>query len=85
AASPVTAADILPVLFRRKLDVHQTTFAMGEAIAHLHKLWRDGDLVRADAQGVMRFSLTPQGQAWLAAQPLPAAAGNPMTQLPVSA
>jgi hypothetical protein len=29
----------LSVLFKRPLDLHQTTFAMGEAIAHLHRLW----------------------------------------------
>ena len=33
-----SAADVLPVLFKRQLDLHQTTFAMGEAIAHLHAL-----------------------------------------------
>ena len=73
AAAPagVTAADVLPVLFRRKLDVHQTTFAMGEAIAHLHKLWRDGDLRRGvDAAGVLRFAATRQGLARLDAQPV---------------
>ena len=52
------AADILPVLFTRKLDLHQTTFAMGEAIAHLHKLWFDGQLRRQRGEdGVYRFSL----------------------------
>jgi glyoxylase-like metal-dependent hydrolase (beta-lactamase superfamily II) len=56
-AQPVSAADILPLLFKRKLDLHQTTFAMGEAIAHLHALWHAGKLRRAkDAKGVWRFS-----------------------------
>lgn len=55
---PRHAADILPVLFTRKLDLHQTTFAMGEAIAHLHKLWFDGQLRRQRGEdGVYRFSL----------------------------
>ncbi|WP_119153841.1 MBL fold metallo-hydrolase [Caldimonas tepidiphila] len=54
---PCSAADILPVLFRRELDLHQTTFAMGEAIAHLHALWHEGRLARRrDAQGVWRFA-----------------------------
>lgn len=54
------AADILPVLFKRQLDLHQTTFAMGEAIAHLHKLWVDGYLQRQrGADGIYRFSPTP--------------------------
>jgi glyoxylase-like metal-dependent hydrolase (beta-lactamase superfamily II) len=53
---PCSAADILPVLFKRVLDLHQTTFAMGEAIAHLHKLWRDGYLQRQrGADGIYRF------------------------------
>jgi glyoxylase-like metal-dependent hydrolase (beta-lactamase superfamily II) len=38
ATGPKSAADLLPVLFRRPLDAHQTFFAMGEAIAHLHYL-----------------------------------------------
>ena len=57
AQQPRSAADILPVLFKRDLDLHQTTFAMGEAIAHLHALWLDGDLRRErQADGVWRFS-----------------------------
>jgi len=50
------AADLLPVLFKRKLDLHQTTFAMGESVAHLHALWHTGRLVRTRGQdGVWRF------------------------------
>lgn len=57
AAAPVSAADVLPTLFKRKLDLHQTTFAMGESVAHLHALWHAGKLKRAkDAAGVWRFS-----------------------------
>lgn len=56
-ARPQSAADVLPVLFPRKLDLHQTTFAMGEAVAHLHALWHQGRLKRVrDAQGIWRFS-----------------------------
>ncbi len=52
-----TAAEMLPVLFRRALDLHQTTFAMGEAVAHLHALWLDGRLARErGADGVWRFA-----------------------------
>jgi glyoxylase-like metal-dependent hydrolase (beta-lactamase superfamily II) len=55
-ATPCSAADIMPVLFKRKLDLHQTTFAMGEAIAHLHALWHAGRLQRVTAaDGVHRF------------------------------
>lgn len=53
---PTSAYEILPVLFHRKLDMHQLGFAMGEAIAHLHALYFDGRLRRhIDAQGVYRF------------------------------
>ena len=56
-ARPCSAADLLPVLFRRALDLHQTTFAMGEAIAHLHALAGMGRLQgRLDADGVRRFA-----------------------------
>jgi glyoxylase-like metal-dependent hydrolase (beta-lactamase superfamily II) len=57
AARPCHAADLLPVLFKRKLDLHQTTFAMGEAVAHLHALWHAGKLVRrSGADAVWRFA-----------------------------
>ncbi|MDP3700846.1 MAG: MBL fold metallo-hydrolase [Hylemonella sp.] len=56
ALKPCSAADVLPILFKRKLDLHQTTFAMGEAVAHLHALWFEGRLQRQrDAEGVYRF------------------------------
>jgi glyoxylase-like metal-dependent hydrolase (beta-lactamase superfamily II) len=56
--APQSAAGLLPLLFKRKLDLHQTTFAMGEAIAHLHLLWHRGELKReAGADGVLRFAL----------------------------
>jgi len=58
-ARPCSAADLLPVLFRRQLDLHQTTFAMGEAVAHLHALAGMGRLRgRLDADGIRRFSAT---------------------------
>ena len=54
--TPQSTTDILPVLFKRKLDLHQTTFAMGEAIAHLHTLYFEGKLSRSlDADGIIRF------------------------------
>ena len=56
-AQPVSAYDVLPVLFKRPLDLHQTTFALGEAVAHLHRLWHSGQLVRTrDEQGIWRFA-----------------------------
>ena len=54
--TPQSTTDILPVMFKRKLDLHQTTFAMGEAIAHLHALYFEGKLSRSlDADGIIRF------------------------------
>jgi glyoxylase-like metal-dependent hydrolase (beta-lactamase superfamily II) len=53
---PRAAADVIVTLFRRRLDEHQTFFAMGEAIAHLNYLMHDGVLRRATgADGVVRF------------------------------
>jgi len=53
----VSAWDILPILFKRPLDLHQTTFAMGESVAHLHALWHAGKLRRVrDDEGVWRFA-----------------------------
>jgi glyoxylase-like metal-dependent hydrolase (beta-lactamase superfamily II) len=54
-ATPQTAASIVPVLFKRALDLHQTTFALGESLAHLHALWHEGKLVRRLDDGVYRF------------------------------
>jgi glyoxylase-like metal-dependent hydrolase (beta-lactamase superfamily II) len=57
AQAPQSAADLLMVLFKRKLDLHQTTFAMGESVAHLHALWLAGKLVRRlGGDGIYRFS-----------------------------
>ena len=54
---PRSAADLLGVLFRRPLDTHQTFFAMGEAIAHLHYLYYAGRVKRAGgADGIMRYA-----------------------------
>ncbi len=54
-----SAADVVPVMFKRPLDLHQKTFAMGEAVAHLHALWYEGKLSRAlGDDGVYRFRTT---------------------------
>jgi glyoxylase-like metal-dependent hydrolase (beta-lactamase superfamily II) len=59
-AEPRTAADIMPVLFRRELDIHQLFFAMGEAIAHLNHLFQQGRVTRTTGpDGVHRFQASP--------------------------
>jgi glyoxylase-like metal-dependent hydrolase (beta-lactamase superfamily II) len=56
-ARPHSASDLLPLLFRRRLDSHQTAFALGEALAHLHYLMAEGAIERTiDADGVARFT-----------------------------
>ena len=56
AIKPCNAAELLSVLFKRKLDLHQTTFAMGEAIAHLHALLEAGRLAPvSDGSGTLRY------------------------------
>ena len=56
--TPSCAGDVLPVLFRRELDGHTVFFAMGEAVAHLHYLWRAGELAREqDGDGIYRFAI----------------------------
>jgi len=53
---PTSAIELLPVLFRRHLDRHQTAFALGEAIAHAHYLIGQGEIERqSGADGIDRF------------------------------
>jgi glyoxylase-like metal-dependent hydrolase (beta-lactamase superfamily II) len=57
AGTPQSAAAMVPVLFRRPLDLQQRYFAMGEAIAHLNHLWRAGRVSRnTAADGTIRFA-----------------------------
>lgn len=54
---PRSAHDILPLLFKRPLDVHQSTFAMGETVAHLNHLWLGGHVNRnRDERGIYRYA-----------------------------
>lgn len=66
ARAPLSAADALEVLFRRKLGGNQMVFAMGEAIAHLHALYYAGRARREmGPDGVARYRapLLPQHAA----------------------
>jgi glyoxylase-like metal-dependent hydrolase (beta-lactamase superfamily II) len=54
---PKNAVELLPVLFRRPLDAHQTAFALGEALAHLHFLEARGEVRRLSGRdGVDYFA-----------------------------
>jgi glyoxylase-like metal-dependent hydrolase (beta-lactamase superfamily II) len=56
-AQPRSAVDMVPIMFRRTLDAHQLSFAIGEALAHLHFLWYSGSLSRVTGpDGVIRFA-----------------------------
>lgn len=56
-ADPKSAAELMPVLFNRELDAHQVFFAIGEAIAHLNRLLRRGEVERIlGGDGVFRFA-----------------------------
>lgn len=60
--APCSAADIVPIMFPRPLDAHQLSFALGEALAHLHLLWFEHRLQRRQgADGVFRFQRAGQG------------------------
>jgi glyoxylase-like metal-dependent hydrolase (beta-lactamase superfamily II) len=57
AGTPRSAEEVIPVLFRRELDLQQRFFAMGEAIAHLNHLWRGGRAQRRIAtDGTIRYA-----------------------------
>jgi glyoxylase-like metal-dependent hydrolase (beta-lactamase superfamily II) len=54
---PTSGADIVPIMFKRELDLHQMTFAIGEAVAHLHMLWYEGKLARSmNSDGIYLFN-----------------------------
>ena len=55
-AEPRTASELVPILFRRKLDTHQLGFAIGETLAHLHYLEDTGQAEQhVDGTGLHRF------------------------------
>lgn len=61
---PRSAAEIVPMMFRRPLDTHQLTFALGEALAHLHYLWFKDALQREiGVDGVIRFQVASKAHS----------------------
>jgi glyoxylase-like metal-dependent hydrolase (beta-lactamase superfamily II) len=45
-ATPLSVADLLPVLFQRALDAHQAGFAFGEVFAHVNYMLGRGELIK---------------------------------------
>ena len=55
-AAPLTIADLVPVLFERALDAHQTGFAFGEVLAHANYMVARGELIHETGKdGVHRY------------------------------
>jgi glyoxylase-like metal-dependent hydrolase (beta-lactamase superfamily II) len=55
AIAPRSAADLVPVIFKRQLDAHQTSFAFSEVVAHVNYMRARGELAQfADATGALR-------------------------------
>ena len=55
-AAPRTVAEVLPVLFPRALDAHQTGFAFGEVLAHVNYMLHRGEVAMVtDAAGIQRI------------------------------
>jgi hypothetical protein len=52
---PQTAAEMLPVMFRRELKGMHLFLAFGEALAHLEYLVVAGRVDRVEAAGVIRY------------------------------
>jgi len=54
-AAPLSASELVPVVFHRPLDAHQTGFAFSEILAHVNYLVRRGRMVPVDgADGIRR-------------------------------
>lgn len=51
AREPITVVELLPIMFKRKLDFQQTQFAIGEALAHINYLVKRGALERIAEPG----------------------------------
>ncbi|MBI5923029.1 MAG: MBL fold metallo-hydrolase [Betaproteobacteria bacterium] len=53
---PMTAAELVPVIFSRPLDdAFQAMFAMGETIAHLNYLEHKQQIAGSESNGIIRF------------------------------
>jgi glyoxylase-like metal-dependent hydrolase (beta-lactamase superfamily II) len=55
-SQPSSAADLLPMLFKRDMDPHQTGFAFGEVVAHINHMREQGELSQhRDEDGILRL------------------------------
>ena len=63
ARTPKTAAELLPVVFHKPLDPHETSFAFSEVLAHVNYMLREGTLAWAGPQnGIERvIAVGPAG------------------------
>lgn len=52
---PRTAADLFDVLFGKKLDAQQMSFALGESLAHAEHLVLRGDMERDDSGEIVHY------------------------------
>lgn len=52
---PLTVAEIVPHVFPRALDAHQTGFAFGEVLAHVNHMLAQGTLRREAEAGIERY------------------------------
>ena len=54
---PLTVAEMIPYVFTRELDAHQTGFAFGEVLAHVNHMLAQGVLAgETDTDGVNRYT-----------------------------
>jgi len=57
--TPILAVDAMPILYKRELKGIQFRLGMGEALAHLNHLWRQGKITRTyDEQGRYTYQST---------------------------
>lgn len=55
-AQPLSVAEIVPQVFHRALDEHQTSFAFGEVLAHVNHMLGLGELrLQTDAEDIDRY------------------------------
>jgi glyoxylase-like metal-dependent hydrolase (beta-lactamase superfamily II) len=60
---PQSIPQLVPLLFRRKLDAHQMSFAFAETLAHANRLVRRGELELLTLEGRFLFQLAPSANA----------------------